>query len=343
MNKSDFSFYITSFLFHVIFLMLAFFVIKPTVEKPLKQKFDVLLYHEPKSQVLGQKRPSGLTAQDKSSGAAKLAKDKEIEAVKEGLEKGVPITTKERMTASAGTGRTGYNMRRQKAEGRRQEAGIKEQNLKSKSQKFEEKISQSNDGIKIEKKETENKGIDEEAMDSGKSEEKTGGGSIASVGEMGDGRKTGFSPRNIDRDLLAKYAGKFGKDGLGGEDEDGEGGIDKVGGAGKVLDLNTSDLKYISYFKHIKDLIENVWVYPREAREKGIDGRLVIKFTIKENGDLGDVEVLNSSGHKFLDAAAVTALKDASPFPELPKQWKKKDLTIAGNFIYYLTRGGIFY
>ncbi len=336
MNRDDFSFYITSLLFHVIFIMLAFLVIKPTVEKPLKQKFDVLLYHEPKSQVSGQKRSSGLTAQDKSSGAAKLAKDKEIEAVKEGLKKGVQIATKERRLASVGTGRMGYDMRRQKAEGRRQKE-------KSQDQKYEEKLSQSNDGIKIAKKETENPGIDEEARNLGKSEEKTGGGSAASIGEGGDGKKTGFSARNINNDLLAKYAGKFGKDGFGGEDEDGEGGIDKVGGAGKLLDLNTNDLKYISYFKHIKDLIENVWVYPKEAREKGIDGRLVIKFTIKENGELGDVEVLNSSGYKFLDAAAVTALRDASPFPELPKQWKKKEFTIAGNFIYYLTKGGIFY
>src|SRR3972149_3184958 len=49
-----------------VFLLLAFFIIKPSVEKPLKQKFDVLLYHEPKSQVLGQKGASVLTAQDKS-------------------------------------------------------------------------------------------------------------------------------------------------------------------------------------------------------------------------------------------------------------------------------------
>jgi len=344
LNRSNISYYIASFLFHLVFLLLAFFIIKPSVEKPLKQKFDVLLYHEPKSQVLGQKGASVLTAQDKSRGAAKLAEDKEIEAVKEGLKKGVEIAEKEAMSQGSGARShesdvaAGFSLR-----SRVQSKSERNKTSKSKSQKFEEKLSQSNDGLKIAKKKTENREIDKEARNLGKSEEKTGGGSVASIGESGDGKKTGFSARKIDKDLLAKYVGSYNKDGLGGEDEDGEGGFDKVGGAGKVLDLNTNNLKYISYFKHIKDLIENVWVYPREARERGIDGRLVIKFTIKENGELGDVEVISSSGYKFLDNAAVRALNDASPFPELPKTWKKKDLTISGNFIYYLTRGGIFY
>jgi protein TonB len=47
--------------------------------------------------------------------------------------------------------------------------------------------------------------------------------------------------------------------------------------------------------------------YPREAIERGIEGRVVLLLTLSETGRVVGVEVAGSSGHAILDAAAVKA------------------------------------
>ena len=311
--------FIASFVLHFLLILAAIFLFKPDIPKPVEDTFKVLLFYEPKSPALEQKKVTKLYGPEKSSGASALSKKEDSNAVKEGLKKGITIAEQKPLISK-------------KATPPRKRGADKFKLAKKENGEFKknEETSENTES------EAENKEADEKTIERGTNSPVTDPGQI--------GKKSGFSARDgIDKDLLLKYASRSGKDGLGGEDEDGEGGIDSAGGSGKTVDLNTSDLRFLSYFKHIKDLIESVWVYPREAREKGIDGQLVIKFTIGENGDLGTVEVLASSGYKFLDNAAVQALKDVSPFPTLPKQWKKKEISISGNFVYYLNRRGLFY
>ena len=322
--------FIASFVLHFLLILAAIFLFKPEIPKPVKDTFKVLLFYEPKSPALEQKKVTRLYGPEKSSGASALSKKEDSNAVKEGLKKGITLAEQKPLISKKATpprkrGEDEFKLARKEKNASGKEMIKKEAGEFKKNEENSENT----------KKEAENKGTDEKTIERGTNSPVTDPGQA--------GKKSGFSARNIDKDLLAKYAGRSGKGGLGGEDEDGEGGIDSTGGSGKTVDLNTSDLRFLSYFKHIKDLIESVWVYPREAREKGIDGQLVIKFTIRENGELGPVEVLASSGYKFLDTAAVQALKDASPFPTLPKQWKKKEITISGNFIYYLSKNSLFY
>lgn len=102
------------------------------------------------------------------------------------------------------------------------------------------------------------------------------------------------------------------------------------------ITFDTNELKYYSYMQRLKDKIEGIWKYPPEAAEKGIYGDLYIRFTIKKNGKLGNIELLRTSGYRSLDDAAMKALKDAEPFWPLPEEWKKEDLIITGHFIYSL-------
>lgn len=102
------------------------------------------------------------------------------------------------------------------------------------------------------------------------------------------------------------------------------------------ITFDTNELKYYSYMQRLKDKIEGIWKYPPEAAEKGIYGDLYIRFTIKKNGKLGNIELLRTSGYRSLDEAAMKALKDAEPFWPLPDEWKKEDLVITGHFIYSL-------
>ncbi|MEE8333899.1 MAG: energy transducer TonB, partial [Alphaproteobacteria bacterium] len=49
-------------------------------------------------------------------------------------------------------------------------------------------------------------------------------------------------------------------------------------------------------------------VYPRTARRRGLQGRLVLRVSIGADGSTGKIEVIESSGHQVLDASARKAV-----------------------------------
>ncbi len=104
------------------------------------------------------------------------------------------------------------------------------------------------------------------------------------------------------------------------------------------ISLDTTESKYISYFKHIRDKIYLVWRYPREAAMAGISGVVRILFVIGRDGYLKEVRILESSGYTVLDKAAVNAIYAAAPFGPFPKDWTEKELRIRARFIYTLYR-----
>jgi protein TonB len=58
--------------------------------------------------------------------------------------------------------------------------------------------------------------------------------------------------------------------------------------------------------------------YPAEARQPRFVGVLRITVGIKANGEVESVEINRSSGHKFLDQAAVRIVNLAAPFDRFP-------------------------
>jgi periplasmic protein TonB len=104
----------------------------------------------------------------------------------------------------------------------------------------------------------------------------------------------------------------------------------------KTFTFDTKQYRFLIYNQRLKQRIESIWVYPRRAAAQGIYGDLVIRFTILQNGNLGSVELVRTSGHKDLDDAAIKALRDGSPYWPLPKEWGMDSYTIEGLFIYTL-------
>ena len=49
--------------------------------------------------------------------------------------------------------------------------------------------------------------------------------------------------------------------------------------------------------------------YPGSARQAGLEGTVILKVQISENGRPGDIDIYRSSGHAALDNAAVTAVR----------------------------------
>ncbi len=117
--------------------------------------------------------------------------------------------------------------------------------------------------------------------------------------------------------------------------------IEKEEKKDKAFAFDAKEYKFLIYNQRLKERIESIWHYPEEAAEKGIYGDLIIKFTIKKNGQLGAVELVRGSGYPVLDKAAVEALKEASPYWPLPEEWGMDAYTIEGNFVYTIYRSFI--
>jgi protein TonB len=174
-------------------------------------------------------------------------------------------------------------------------------------------------------------------------------GSLPSVGKGSSGRASGGTkpspPRGgsyagpghaapslkdlFDRNIIEKFA----KRNI--EQEERE---DKKNG---TFTFNEKEIKFYLYNRKLKERIESIWHYPEEAAEKGIYGDLVIKFTIKKNGQLGAVEIVRGSGYPILDEAAMEALKEGAPYWPLPESWHMDAYTIEGNFVYTIYRSFI--
>ncbi len=103
------------------------------------------------------------------------------------------------------------------------------------------------------------------------------------------------------------------------------------------ISLNTMSFEFHSYYLALKRKIELVWEYPYQARRRALQGRLLIRFVINQDGSLAEVRILRSSGSELLDYEAVRAIRSASPFPPLPERMHTKTLTVNATFEYQLS------
>ena len=62
--------------------------------------------------------------------------------------------------------------------------------------------------------------------------------------------------------------------------------------------------------------------YPSKARKRGWEGNPVVEFKLARNGDLLSSTLAHTSPHKILDEAALNAVKNAVPYPQIPDKLK---------------------
>ncbi len=60
--------------------------------------------------------------------------------------------------------------------------------------------------------------------------------------------------------------------------------------------------------------------YPKKATENNLYGSLELLVSILPSGDLGEMRLIESSGHLVLDKAAISIVKMASPFAPFPEE-----------------------
>ena len=88
----------------------------------------------------------------------------------------------------------------------------------------------------------------------------------------------------------------------------------------KYISANTQEYEFAAYMRAWVARIERIGNlnYPDEARRQQLHGQLVLTVGLDRQGKVKSLDVIQSSGHKVLDDAAMRIVRLAEPFPPLP-------------------------
>lgn len=94
----------------------------------------------------------------------------------------------------------------------------------------------------------------------------------------------------------------------------------------KFVSANTREHLYAGYMRSWVSKVERVGNlnYPENARRQNLAGALVLSVDVLEDGSVGRIRVLRSSGHDVLDEAAVRIVRLSSPFAPLPEDIRRE-------------------
>jgi protein TonB len=90
--------------------------------------------------------------------------------------------------------------------------------------------------------------------------------------------------------------------------------------ASSVLRKQNRTNYFDKYYSELRALIQKAQAYPRRAKLLGHEGRVVLGLVINSKGVFQDVRVIESSGHRSLDDAAMRSTFNLSEFKKVPKQ-----------------------
>ena len=95
----------------------------------------------------------------------------------------------------------------------------------------------------------------------------------------------------------------------------------------KYISANTKEYEFAAYMRVWVARIERIGNlnYPDEARRQQLHGQLVLTVGLDRAGKIKSIDVIQSSGHKVLDDAAIRIVHLAEPFPALPEDKEKVD------------------
>lgn len=99
--------------------------------------------------------------------------------------------------------------------------------------------------------------------------------------------------------------------------------------------LDSKEAKYLPYLTTVKQAIDLEWIYPEIAKRYGLQGKLLLEFTVAVSGQLEELRLIRSSGSSILDEEAMRAVQAASPFRPIPRSVGRNHLPIVASFEYY--------
>ena len=81
--------------------------------------------------------------------------------------------------------------------------------------------------------------------------------------------------------------------------------------------------------------IEKAKRYPRKARRKGCEGKVIVSFQIDPRGEVREIRLVQSCGYPELDEEGMATLRRASPFPS-PLLIEKEKLVLEVPILFKL-------
>lgn len=91
-----------------------------------------------------------------------------------------------------------------------------------------------------------------------------------------------------------------------------------------------------SFMRRFRDNIYGVWNYPSSAAQRNQQGTCLLRITVDRRGNVTDVSLLESSGHRVLDDEAMQAVRQGASYGPLPRAYPNEDLKIMAFFQYNL-------
>jgi len=105
-------------------------------------------------------------------------------------------------------------------------------------------------------------------------------------------------------------------------------------GQGGLVGLDGLDTRFSWYLDLVVSKISGSWEEPYLDSRFGKTYRVTVYFIIHRNGSLSDVRVEESSGVDVLDLSAVRSIREASPLPPLPQDFRGDHLGVHFWFDY---------
>ncbi|MBT3393130.1 MAG: TonB family protein [Elusimicrobiaceae bacterium] len=90
------------------------------------------------------------------------------------------------------------------------------------------------------------------------------------------------------------------------------------------LRMDFPNFPYPWYITQVRNLLWQEW----KKREPSPGYLCLVSFAILKNGKIDNLLIDKNSGNKTFDYVALSSTKNAAPFPALPKDYKKDDLTV---------------
>ena len=94
----------------------------------------------------------------------------------------------------------------------------------------------------------------------------------------------------------------------------------------RSISANTRESVYAAYQDAWRQKVERIGNlnYPDDARRQGLSGTLLLVVSIRADGSLTRVEVLQSSGYHELDEGAMRIVRMAAPYAPFPAEMRKE-------------------
>jgi periplasmic protein TonB len=109
----------------------------------------------------------------------------------------------------------------------------------------------------------------------------------------------------------------------------------------KFVSASTQEYEFASYLRGWVARVERIGNlnYPDEARRRNLQGQLVLTVAVRRDGTVESIDVVQPSGHRLLDEAAVRTVRLAEPFGPLPQTKETVDVLHITRTWQYLPGG----